>query len=322
MFSRDRTRRKTRRPGHPRSGATRATRRPRSNRRGAGFQWPMKSLLAGTATVAMLAGGGYVALNDMNTARADDLGCYEQAEPQAQTVALIDSSEPRFDPTQHRDLMTAFADLIQNGLTFNERFTLITTDADRIGSVPNPVMSRCAPAQSAMDLERVGAGRASEAFIERQAADAFEEEFLPHLENVFAVNPRDAQRQRSESPVLEQIQGISRMRAFSDGTGPKRLIIVSDLLQNTHDAQFCHTQGHLPSFETFRTRPYYERIAPRSLGGTDVTIYLLIRGVLGEAPHPYCTEEELVRFWRAYFVDAGAGSVDIIRLRRGTASGQ
>lgn len=262
-------------------------------------------------------GLGYFVWQDMNTAKADELGCYEQTAPQAHTVALVDSSEPRFDAAQRRDLMTAFGDLFQRDLAFNERFSLIATDASRIGSVPNPVVTRCGPAHSPADLESVGAARASDAFLERQAAQAFEQDIRPHLESVFAINPPDAQRQRAESPILEQIQSLSRMPAFSRDAGHKRLIVVSDLLQNTGDAQFCHVQGHLPAFETFRTRPYFERVAPRDLGGADVTIYLLIRGILGEPPYPYCTEDELVRFWRAYFDDAGAGSVDVIRLRRG-----
>jgi hypothetical protein len=316
MFARDTKRRPYRRPGASRP--VRAPRRPRrSHVRSGGVRLPWKTLLAGTATAAMLAGAGYAALKDMNTAKADELGCYEQTAPQAHTVALVDSSEPRFDAVQRRDLMRAFGDVFQRDLAFNERFSLIATDASRIGSVPSPVVTRCGPARLPSDLESVGAASASDAFLERQAALAFEQDILPHLESVFAINPPDEQRQRAESPILEQIQSLSRMPAFSRDAGDKRLIVVSDLLQNTGDAQFCHTQGHLPAFETFRTRPYFERVAPHDLGGADVTVYLLIRGTLGEPPYPYCTEDELVRFWRAYFEDAGAGSVDVIRLRRG-----
>lgn len=319
MISRRSKRSKLRRPS-----TVRPTQRRRSGKRVSGVQLPWKTLLAASVSLVALAGGGYLAAQDMSKARADEFGCYEQTEALSQTVVLVDSSEPRFDTVQRRDLLTAFGDLFKNDLTFNEQLTLIATDASRIGTVPNPVVTRCGPPRSQDDLERVGAARATDAFLDRQADQIFDLEFQPHLDNVFAANPPDSQRQRAESPILEQIQSISRLRAFSSEAVSKRLIVVSDMLQNTPDAQFCHMQGHLPGFESFQQQLYFERVEPRSLSGADVTVYMLVRGVLGQPPYPYCTEDELVRFWQAYFANAGAGSVDFIRLRQGAyaASGQ
>ena len=289
----------------------------RSRRRGQGSTFPWKALMGGAACLGIVAGGGYFVMQDLKTAKPDELGCYSQSGNRAYTTSLVDVSEPGFDKVQSRDLIKAFANMFSYDLSFNERFSMVTTAQSKIGSVSDPVVTFCAPAKSPADLERIEAAPATQVFIDRQAEKVFEKRFKPHLEAVFTTNPADVDRQKNESPILEQIQSVSRMPGFSDSAARRHLIIVSDMLQNTSEAQFCHKQGHLPGFEKFKAKPYYQRVKPASLEGVDVKIYMLIRGSLGTPPYAYCTEDELSGFWHDYFVDAGARSVEIIRLRRG-----
>ncbi|WP_321337331.1 hypothetical protein [uncultured Cohaesibacter sp.] len=276
------------------------------------------ALMAGVS-LAVLGGGGYIAYQDMQTIKPDELGCYPVSD-RPQTIVLVDSSDPGFDPVQSRDLINGIFTQFKM-LSFNEDFSIITTQASRIGSIPEPVISLCVPAKSPDDLELVGAASATLAYVQRQAEKVYEQTLMPVLENVFSSDPAVGDRQSHESPILEQIQSVSRLPGFGTAR-QKRLILVSDMLQNTQERQFCHTQGHLPSFAKFKTSDYFGRVQPASLTGADVTVYMPIRGQLGQKPYPYCTEDELRTFWRDYFNDAGARTVEFIRIRRGYSAKQ
>lgn len=280
-----------------------------------------KLLLSGVALSAVLGTVGYFIWDEAKYITADAQGCYPGSPASAHTVALVDSSEPRFDEAQTRDLLQVFGKLTASGLRFQEQFSLITTEEGSIGSVPQPVLTFCQSASDPEELKAIGATPATSAYLARQAESFNEKVYDPAIRQAFDSEPDAQRRQKRESPILEQIQSVSRLSDFGDDLRHRRLIIASDLIQSTQEKQFCVTQGHLPSFEKFKATPYYERIKPKSLNGVDVSIYMLIRHGYGEQPFPYCSEDELRIFWKAYFEDAGAASVDIIRLRTGRHSG-
>jgi len=295
------------------------SRRPKRSGRAKqrGFSIPWLPVFGSVGVAALLLGIGYITVNDLSAAKPDELGCYLQAEGSASTTALIDSSEPGFDVVQSRDLIHAFSRIVQNDLSFNERFSMVTTQESQIGTFPPPVIQLCGSATSSEELEEIGAAGATQAFLKRQAEDMFKTRVEPRLKSVFSINPSDADRQKRESPVLEQIQNVAREYDLGDGKSTQKLILVSDLIQNTSELQFCSTQGHLPKFEMFKTQGHYDRLKPPSLRGVEVSVYMLIRGTLGSAPYNFCTEEELTQWWRDYFEDAGARNVRFIRIRRG-----
>jgi hypothetical protein len=290
----------------------------RSYRRNRRSEKPIvKLLLAGTTLTGVLMGVGFLTIQEASYVKADAEGCYTVSTSAARTIALVDSSEPRFDEAQTRDLLQVFENLIESGLRFQERLSVITTEEGSIGSVSKPVLTFCRQAYSAEELQSVGAAPATSAFLNRQAEKFQDEVFEPTIQHVFDSTPDASRRQKRESPILEQIQSASRLSDFGKDAPRRRLILVSDLIQATEEAQFCVKKGHLPSFEKFKTKPYFQRIQPASLSGVEVSIYMLIRHGYGEASLPYCSEDELSAFWTAYFKDAGAASVNIIRLRTG-----
>ena len=289
--------------------------RRRKNRRNINTKPWMIGLIAGTALCALISGSVLV-YDDMQTAKADKHGCYPVAGARAQTMVLVDSSDPGFDPVQSRDLINGLASDFQFKLGFNEEFSVVTTQESRIGSIAAPVVTLCGPAKSQSDLERVGAASTTQAFILRQAEQVWTSKLLPVLHDVFSPSPPIQDRQRHESPLLEQVQSISRMPEFANAQ-QRRLIVVSDMLHNTEERQFCQTKGHLPSFAKFKTSGYFDKVRPVSLSGVEMTVYMLIRGPLGKKPLQYCTEDELSRFWRDYAEDAGVSSIEFIRIRQG-----
>ncbi|MEP5730212.1 MAG: hypothetical protein ABJL67_12685 [Sulfitobacter sp.] len=298
---------------NPHSRSTRLTRKEKrlaAEKRSRIF----KLTALGIASSVMLLGFIFLAVKDAQYATVDAMGCYASDEAQPQNVVLIDSSDPRWTAAQQRDLLNVLEDEYHNGLPFNAKLSVISTDPANIGSVPDPAVELCGPAKTSAELEAVGAKTVTQVYLDQQAGRIFEERLLPALDEILALDPPADQRQSYESPILEQIQAISRMRGFGDARGARKLTIISDMLQSTGDAQFCYTKGHLPSFGSFKDKPFFARVKPDELSGTEVTVYALERGSLG----PFCRDmDELMDWWQAYFEDAGAQSVRIIRLRQG-----
>jgi hypothetical protein len=297
---------------------SRPPRKSGRNRRGGQQPSDIKRNLTigGLVTVSTLAMAavGYNAMTDAQYAKADAMGCYASDEAQPQNVVWVDSSDPRWTAAQQRDLLNVLEDEYQTDLAFNAKLSVISTDPANIGSVPHPAIELCGTAQTSTELETLGGKGVTQAYLDKQRARVFDERLLPVLEEVLALDPPADQRQSYESPILEQIQAISQMRGFVDGRGERKLTIISDMLQSTQDAQFCQTKGHLPSFASFKEKPYFARIKPKTLSGTEVTLYVLERGGLG----PFCRDmDELLDWWQAYFEDADVQGVRIIRLRQG-----
>ena len=101
------------------------------------------------------------------------------------------------------------------------------------------------------------------------------------------------------SPIFESIQAVS-LRTFDrpdmDGV-PKRLVVVSDLMQNV-PGSLSHYRG-VPDFEEFAASPYFSRVRC-DLDGVDVTLLYLRRSELSVQGTKH------ISFWAQYFEAQGA----------------
>jgi hypothetical protein len=101
------------------------------------------------------------------------------------------------------------------------------------------------------------------------------------------------------SPIFEAIQATA-LRTFGqpkyDGL-PKRLVIVSDLLQNVPGGLNMY-QG-VPSFQSFETTPYFSRVRT-DLQDVSVLVYYLVRPTVPEQDRRH------IAFWDGYFQSQGA----------------
>jgi hypothetical protein len=106
------------------------------------------------------------------------------------------------------------------------------------------------------------------------------------------------------SPIMESLQSIS-VGLFEkeryDGV-PKKLIIVSDMVQNT--AGFSQYRNDV-SFRKFETDPYYLQVRPE-LENVNVSILYLRRPATRRIQTP-----EHIEFWRDYFTDSGVKSLSV-----------
>lgn len=253
---------------------------------------------------------GYAAFSVYGKATADRYGCFADV-PQAHTLVLVDASEPRFDAEQARSLRRYFA-AIYDKLGFNEELSVYTSEGDQIASVLKPRFHVCGQASSPEQLEGINAEAGSAGYLKKQRQRLYEKVFAPEVEALLSEKPDEARRQTHQSPILELIADLSRSPELKAGS---RLILVSDLIQNSDSAHFCVVKGDMPRFAEFAKRTVYQsRLRPRPLEGTEVEVLMLQRPAYG----PYCRDEEELRsFWRDYLVANGAEKPRFVRIRHG-----
>ncbi|OHU89198.1 MULTISPECIES: hypothetical protein [Pseudoalteromonas] len=266
----------------------------------------VSALLAGSVVT-----GGYHIVQALGKPVADANGCYASVNG-AQTTVLIDASSPRWTTEQQRGLHTYVSRLYQ-GLRFNERLNIYTTEGDVISSVPTPRLTLCGGARTAHDLAKIGLDSASDGYLSRQRQRNYDQIFAPSMQEILKITPDVKREQKKQSPILETIRSISQISPFKSGD---RFVVVSDLIQNTESARFCSHKGHLPSFERFKQRSQYSVLKPESFNGASLEALMLMRSGYGQTGYlPYCTEKELRDFWKAFSLDNGASSFSLSRIR-------
>lgn len=284
-------------------------------RRGSRNNNVLKTIALSSILAVGVGGLSYIAWQSMGKSTADEYGCFDAA-PQRQTVVLVDVSEPKFNEEQMRSLSRYFNQLYGK-LEFNERLSVITTAENQIGSVPKPRFHVCGQATNAAQLKAINAEAATSGFLLRQKERLYERKFAPAIAEI--LSPNTDSRQRYQSPILEMVQGIRRFHPLRPGD---RLVIASDLIQNSDSVRFCRTKNDMPPFSIFKKKSVYGRLKPESLEGIDIEVLMIQRYGYGSNDLSHCySEEELSRFWRDYFVASGAADHSFVRVRHGIIGG-
>jgi hypothetical protein len=195
-----------------------------------------KSLAYAGLLAACASGLGFIGFQSYGKATADAHGCFYEA-PQPQSFVLVDASEPRFNDEQAQSLPIYF-DRLYETLGFNERLSFVTTEADQVASVARLHVRGQAtdPAQ----LEAIGAASAQAGYLKKQQRRLYEKIVAPEFEALLSADPGEKRRQLYQSSILEMIADLSRLPDAKPGS---RIIIVSDLIQNSDSAQFCRTRN-------------------------------------------------------------------------------
>jgi hypothetical protein len=205
------------------------------------------------------------------------------------TVVVIDRTDPD-TPPQAAALRERLRQL-EEELEPNELVSVWVISDLPEGSLRR-VFCRCFP------------GRQANALLQsrRRVAKRCDSLFSQPLHDLAAGLPGPERAPRS--PILEALCTLGR--AELGGTaGPRRLLVVSDLWQNSRPVSFY---PRIPTFTAFRSSPGSDRLIP-DLRGVDVELLRTPR-----AGEDLGVELQLLRFWEACLKAAGARSVRIRRL--------
>lgn len=215
--------------------------------------------------------------------------------PSGVTVLLIDRTDP-LGPVQTADLRQHLL-RIRDGLPLYEGIEIYS-----IGPVVNEVLSEEGPmlcnSGRAEDVDSLTANP-------RLTEKRWKERFAEPLQKVFDKLLEAGHDERS--PIMESIQSVSvtAFGSLSPKAKHRRLIIASDMLQNTEALD--QYKGDIIPFSQFKTTAEYKRLRT-DLQGVEVEILYFERNVSPQG-------RKHIEFWQEYFADSGAKLVRVTRIQ-------
>jgi hypothetical protein len=264
--------------------------------RGARFAKPppasgpsLGTLVAAAAVMLALLGGGgwlYYESVELHVVTDRETLCPVDRPVAGLTVILLDASDT-FSEGQLLQIKNALARLRDE----LPRFTLLEMYSLGTGNerLVKPVFHLCQPGTGAGLNELYQNPRLAQERWEKGFKDRLDAEMEQQL------HVPDA----PVSPIYEAIQSTA-LRSFGDPAYdhvPKRLILISDLLQNVPGKQ-SHYRG-VPSFEEFRNSPYFAAVRS-NLDGVQVDLIYLNRSDL------HIQGINHIQFWDQFFAAQGA----------------
>ena len=206
------------------------------------------------------------------------------------TVILVDRTDPFTD--LHTMLFESAVERGSAALSAGERLSIFLIEA-RTSTPPTPILSLCKPDDGS-----------NANWLYQNATllrSAFEKRFAQPLTAL--VDGLREPAQAPASPILETIRAVSLLPSFREAPERRKLIVVSDLLENT--ARYSHYRTR-PNFEEFRTSPYGASLMPSLKGVSVELVYLPNQRAQRRQGRAH------LAFWHAYFTDAGATAVEVV----------
>jgi hypothetical protein len=204
--------------------------------------------------------------------------------PKGHVVLLVDKSDP-LTFTQRKDFEVVFRNVIATAVPRGHLLSVYAL-TDDFKSTAEPLIELCNPGDG-RDLGKFDGNPDMQ-------RDDYREKYEAPLLAVRQMLVTDVPGKAS--PILEMVQmagitGFGR-RAVS---GPRRLIVVSDFIQNTPDLPMYKVG--VPAYDAFRATPYGRKVAA-DLKDVKVELRMLLN-------RQDLQNEKLLKFWQAYVDDAG-----------------
>jgi hypothetical protein len=184
------------------------------------------------------------------------------ASPGSVTVLLVDVTDP-MNPAQRQDFTNQLT-ILKNSIPRYGQLTVAKVDATAVKLLA-PVIVRCNPGTAADEDEATGDPAALQ--------ELWEKGFNKPLEKAFAELTTASGAEHS--PIMESIQSVNLTELQTPAVKgkPRRLVVVSDLLQNTSEVSFY---GRLPSAEDFLNSEAFKK-ARTDLKDIEVELWMLQR---------------------------------------------
>lgn len=249
-----------------------------------------KRLIGGSiAVVAILASLPFL----IDDPEIDDTNLCPTDRPYPHTVLLVDKTDP-LTPSQQR-FLGSLTNKVKFDLEQYEKLSIYILD-DENYLAPAAVFAMCNP----------GTGRNANELYQnpRKVQQKFDEFFGVPLEAVLDDLLKGTESKRS--PIMEMLREVSFMDDFTPEVAERRLIVVSDMLQNM--PEYSQYRRSL-DYDGFVATPYAKKVAAMLGGVTVKLVYLWRPGTrnLQGLQH--------IRFWDRYFADFGARLVEVERVR-------
>lgn len=183
-------------------------------------------------------------------------------QPDSVAVLLVDVTDPMNLP-QRQDFSNQLDRLIDQIPRYGK---LTIAKVDPVGDrLITPVIARCNPG-SGRDVSDVDGNPAK---LEKARQDKFLKPLRASLETILAASGAE------QSPILETVQSVNLTELQGPGgkAVPKRLVLASDLLQNTKQMSFY---GPLPNARDLIASQAFSR-ARTDLQGVEVELWMLQR---------------------------------------------
>jgi hypothetical protein len=217
----------------------------------------------------------------------------------AHTVVLIDKTDP-LSEGQRRAFRSLIKE-IREILEIREKLSIFVLD-DTNYSAPAAAFALCNPGTGADANELTQNPRK----IHRN----YLARFGAPLDRV--IDDLSLGEEARTSPIMEMIQSVSFVSDFDATFAPRRLFIVSDMMQNTPEYSHYRSGGKrskVLDFDRFRQSPRMAAVAT-NLDRVDVRIVYLIRPRTGALQ----TREHIL-FWEQFFAEAGARVTEVRPVR-------
>lgn len=181
--------------------------------------------------------------------------------PIAFTILLIDGTDS-FSPIQHADIERNLQALA-NSLDVGERLTIFAPTEMTETAFLKPIFEKCNPGTDA----EVSGLTQNPKQIQLRYEKGFRDRLIETLQGGLSTT------EKSISPIMAMIQAAA-ITGYPVGAGfPKRLVIVSDMLENTADySQYTQSLD----FETVKKRPFFAHLST-NLDGAEVEILYVTR---------------------------------------------
>lgn len=207
-------------------------------------------------------------------------------------IVLIDKTDP-FSASQRDEFLAKVREL-KATLEQGERLSIYVLD-DNNYKAPQAALSICNPGTEATANPLYQNPRQMQKKFDHVFGQPLDRVAQETLVNTTAVS----------SPIIEMIYSISLLHDFGPNQTYRKLVIFSDLLQNTKE--FSHLKG-VPLYEDYRNSAYAKALMP-DLQGVHVEVVYLLR------KENYQIQRSTVHqsFWGGFFQEAGASSIDFRR---------
>ena len=207
----------------------------------------------------------------------------------ARTVILIDTS----NALNEYQIASMFENIeaLWRKLELDEWLGVFFVDGND-HSFPKPVIARCNPmGESKWDWVFDHPDRKRRKYEEK-----FKKPIRDALEQLLK------KPEQRTSPIMEMVAAVARYHEFDDSTQKRRLIIVSDMLQNVPKySQYGKPIVSHEYYDNWKDSDYAQNVLQRGLlQGVDVEILYVKR----KQAHRLQVQGH-IEFWRRYFADLG-----------------